>query len=158
MCSIFLKRGLFKAIKNDTPMCQTRKYTNTNTQIHKYTISQSARKTYFWKGDCSRMSSESHTVVQGLVFRSSWLCPVIFMQSPYQSFSMSWMSPNVIIKCLTSPSIPRITLGFFKPLSSAIPFRNWLTSLVFEKLDWSSFPCHFIIRPAKVCYGIGDSS
>ena len=37
-CGIFLKRGLFKGIKNDTPMCQTCKYTNTNTQIHKYSI------------------------------------------------------------------------------------------------------------------------
>ena len=40
-CSIFLKKGLFKGIKNYIPMCQ--------------------------KGDCSRMSSESRTVVQGLV-------------------------------------------------------------------------------------------
>ena len=31
---IFLKRGLFKDIKNDIPVCQTHKYTNTNTQIH----------------------------------------------------------------------------------------------------------------------------
>ena len=37
-CGIFLKRGLFKGIKNDTPMCQMRKYINTNTQIHKYSI------------------------------------------------------------------------------------------------------------------------
>ena len=29
ICGIFLKRGLFKGIKNDTPMCQTCKYTNT---------------------------------------------------------------------------------------------------------------------------------
>ena len=36
-CSIFLKRGLFKYIKNDIPMCQKRKYKNTNTKIHKYT-------------------------------------------------------------------------------------------------------------------------
>merc|ERR1711989_23259 len=34
---IFLKRGLFRGIKNDIHMCQTRKYKNTNTQIHKYT-------------------------------------------------------------------------------------------------------------------------
>ena len=27
---IFLKRGLFKDMKNDIPMCQTRKYKNTN--------------------------------------------------------------------------------------------------------------------------------
>ena len=33
-CSIFLKRGLFNDIKNDIPMCQSRKYKNTNTQIH----------------------------------------------------------------------------------------------------------------------------
>ena len=36
-CGIFLKRGLFKAIKNDIPMSQTCKYKNTNTQIYKYT-------------------------------------------------------------------------------------------------------------------------
>ena len=33
-CGIFLKRGLFKGIKNDNPRCQTRKYKNTNTQIY----------------------------------------------------------------------------------------------------------------------------
>ena len=42
---IFLKRGLFKDVKNDIPMCQKRKYKNTNTKIHKYSIRQSARKT-----------------------------------------------------------------------------------------------------------------
>ena len=31
-CGIFLKRGLFKGIKNDNPRCQTRKYKNTNTK------------------------------------------------------------------------------------------------------------------------------
>ena len=36
-CGIFLKRGLFKDMKNNIPMCQTRKYKNTNT---KYTNSQ----------------------------------------------------------------------------------------------------------------------
>ena len=34
---IFLKRGLFKDIKNDISINQTCKYKNTNTQIHKYT-------------------------------------------------------------------------------------------------------------------------
>ena len=56
----FLKRGLFKDIKNDTLLCQTHKYPNTDTQIHKSSIRQSARKTqhmvFFWKGDCSRIS------------------------------------------------------------------------------------------------------
>ena len=37
-CAIFLKRGLFKDIKNYIPVCQTHKYKNTNTQIHKYSI------------------------------------------------------------------------------------------------------------------------
>ena len=59
-CGIFLKRGLFKGIKNDTPMGQMRKYINTNTQIHKYSIWWSTRKTpyvvYFWKEDCSGVS------------------------------------------------------------------------------------------------------
>ena len=36
-CGIFLKRGLFKDIKNDIPMCQTRKY---KIYIHKYTNAQ----------------------------------------------------------------------------------------------------------------------
>ena len=31
-CGIFLKRGLFKDIKNYIPMCQTGKYKNTNTK------------------------------------------------------------------------------------------------------------------------------
>ena len=35
-CGIFLKRGLFKDIKNNIPMCQRRKYKNMYTQIHKY--------------------------------------------------------------------------------------------------------------------------
>jgi len=33
-CGIFLKRGMFKDIKNDIPMCQTRKY---KIHIQKYT-------------------------------------------------------------------------------------------------------------------------
>ena len=39
-CGIFLKRGLFRGIKNDIHMCQTRKYKNPITQIHKYTNTQ----------------------------------------------------------------------------------------------------------------------
>ena len=39
-CGIFLKRGLFKDVQNDIPMCQKRKYKNTNTQRHKYTHTQ----------------------------------------------------------------------------------------------------------------------
>jgi len=108
ICGIFLKRGLFKGIKNDTPMCQTCKYTNTNTQIQHMTKCQKdptcsiflkkglfkGIKNYipmcqmrkckvkcqkdptcgiFWKGDFSRMSSESRTVVQGLVLRCIWI-------------------------------------------------------------------------------------
>ena len=34
---IFLKRGLFRGIKNDIHICQTCKYKNPITQIHKYT-------------------------------------------------------------------------------------------------------------------------
>ena len=36
-CGIFLKRGLFKDIKNDIPMCRTHKYKNTKTQIQHMT-------------------------------------------------------------------------------------------------------------------------
>merc|ERR1711981_136084 len=39
-CGIFLKRGLFKDIKNDISTCRTCKYKNTNIQIHKYTNTQ----------------------------------------------------------------------------------------------------------------------
>jgi hypothetical protein len=36
-CGIFLKRGLFKDIKNNIPMCQTHKYKKYKYKIHKYT-------------------------------------------------------------------------------------------------------------------------
>ena len=39
-CAIFLKRGLFKDIKNYIPVCQTHKYKNTNTQIQHMTNCQ----------------------------------------------------------------------------------------------------------------------
>merc|ERR1712055_541711 len=39
-CGIFLKRGLFKDIKNDIPMCRTHKYKNTKTQIQHMTKCQ----------------------------------------------------------------------------------------------------------------------
>merc|ERR1712208_157374 len=39
-CGIFLKRGLFKDIKNHIPMCRTHKYKNTNTQIQHMTKCQ----------------------------------------------------------------------------------------------------------------------
>ena len=39
-CGIFLKRGLFRGIKNYIPICRTRKYTNTNTQIQHMTKCQ----------------------------------------------------------------------------------------------------------------------
>ena len=32
-----MKRGLCKDVKSGIPMCQKRKYKNTNTKIHKYT-------------------------------------------------------------------------------------------------------------------------
>ena len=60
-CGIFLKRGLFKDIKNDIPMCQTRKY---KIHIHKYTNTQIQHITecrkdpkngIFLKEDCSRI-------------------------------------------------------------------------------------------------------
>ena len=37
ICGKFLKRGLFKDMKNDIPMCQTHKYKKN--QVHKYTNS-----------------------------------------------------------------------------------------------------------------------
>ena len=37
ICGIFLKRGLFKDIKNDIPMCQTCKYKKIQTQKNTYT-------------------------------------------------------------------------------------------------------------------------
>ena len=43
ICGIFLKRRLFKGIKNDIPMCQTHKYKNTNT-IHTNTQIQHLTK------------------------------------------------------------------------------------------------------------------
>ena len=37
ICDIFLKRGLFKDIKDYIPRCRMHNYKNPNTQIHKYT-------------------------------------------------------------------------------------------------------------------------
>ena len=51
-CCIFLKRVLFKGIKNYIPMSQTRKYKNTNTQIHKYiffTVADMSNKCYIFE-------------------------------------------------------------------------------------------------------------
>ena len=57
---IFSESSWSKDIKTDITKCLMHKYTNTNTQIHKYSIWRSARKTqhvvYFWKEDCSRIS------------------------------------------------------------------------------------------------------
>ena len=57
---IFSESSWSQDIKTDITKCLILKYTNTNTQIHKYSILQSARKTqhvvYFWKEDCSRGS------------------------------------------------------------------------------------------------------
>ena len=36
-CGVFLKRGLFKSLKNDITICQTNKYINTKKQMHKCT-------------------------------------------------------------------------------------------------------------------------
>ena len=50
-CGIFLKRGLFKGIKNDIPMCQTRKYkkyNNTNTQIQHMTKCQKTQHVVYF--------------------------------------------------------------------------------------------------------------
>ena len=48
-----------KKLKVPRDSWQPLKYKNTNTQIHKYSIRRSARKTqhvvYFWKEDCSRI-------------------------------------------------------------------------------------------------------
>ena len=49
-CGIFLRRELFKDIKNDIPMSQTFKYNNTNTQAHKYTNRQIHHMTRYQKG------------------------------------------------------------------------------------------------------------
>ena len=53
-----MSKMIFPCVKSANTKIQIHKYTNT--QIHKYSILQSARKThhvvYFWKGDCSRMS------------------------------------------------------------------------------------------------------
>ena len=36
ICGIFLKRGLFKDIKNDISVCQTHEYKKYKYKIHKY--------------------------------------------------------------------------------------------------------------------------
>ena len=90
-----------------------RKYTNTNIQIHKYTISQSAKNTYFWKGDCSRMSSESRTVVQGLVM----IIMILMMQIAI--LMMIMMKIMILMMIMRKPEDQ--TEGFALPPSSLVP-------------------------------------
>ena len=47
-CGIFLKRGLFKDIKNDIPMCQTRKYKNTNTKYTNTAYGEMPERPNMW--------------------------------------------------------------------------------------------------------------
>ena len=65
---IFSESSWSQDIKTDITKCLILKYTNTNTQIHKYSIWQSARKTqhvvYFWKEDCSEVSKMIFTCVK----------------------------------------------------------------------------------------------
>ena len=64
----FYESSWSKDIKTEITKCLMHKYTNTNTQIHKYSIWRSARKTqhvvYFWKKDCSRISKIIFTYVE----------------------------------------------------------------------------------------------
>ena len=39
-CDTFLKSRWYEDLKNNVPKCLTSKYTNTNTQIHKYSLGQ----------------------------------------------------------------------------------------------------------------------
>ena len=59
--AIFLKSQGSKDIKNDILDCQIHKYTNTNSQIHKYSLWWSAGNTqhvlYFWKDKGPRTSN-----------------------------------------------------------------------------------------------------
>ena len=48
-CGIFLKRGLFKGIKNDTPMCQTRKYKDTNTKYTNTSYGEVPERPNMWQ-------------------------------------------------------------------------------------------------------------
>ena len=60
ICDIFSKRGLFKDIKNDIPLCQTQKYKKykyANTQIQHMTKCQKdPTGGIFLKEDCPRIS------------------------------------------------------------------------------------------------------
>ena len=42
-CAIFMKRYWYEGLKINVPGCLACKYTNTNTQIHKYSFGQSCR-------------------------------------------------------------------------------------------------------------------
>ena len=60
-CGIILKRGLFKGIKNDIPMCQMRKCKIVPERLNIWYIFEKAIVQ-------ARISSESRSVVQGLVY------------------------------------------------------------------------------------------
>ena len=88
-------------------MCLMPKYKKI--RIHKYSICRNARKiqhvVYFWKEDCSRISSESRTFVQGLVLCSHWKYDRVsqnMLLSLVQSLSLSarfWLLINDFHMC-----------------------------------------------------------
>ena len=47
-CGIFLKRGLFKDMKSDIPMCQTRKYKNTNQKCKNTAFNEVPERPNMW--------------------------------------------------------------------------------------------------------------
>ena len=47
-CGIFLKRGLFKDIKNDVTVCQTCKYKNTNTKYTNTAYDEVSERPNMW--------------------------------------------------------------------------------------------------------------
>ena len=47
-CGIFLKGGLFKGIKDDIPMCQMRKYKNTNTKYTNKAYDKVSERPNMW--------------------------------------------------------------------------------------------------------------
>ena len=94
-CSIFLKRGFFKDIKNDNSMSQT--YTYTNTQLNKFTDTQIHKYTYI---QLKYMAKWQRDPTRGIFFKRGLFMDIFcvlrsFIMSSYDSF-LCWSVPKMV--------------------------------------------------------------
>ena len=112
-CGIFLKRGLFRGIKSNMQMCQTHKFKNTNTHIHKYTntaYDEVPERPNMWH-ICEKRIVQGH---QKLYSHES--------NTQIQKFKYTNTQIQQMIKCQKDPACGIfLKKGLFKDIKNYIP-------------------------------------